>query len=426
MKADLIIKNIDNLITLKGPNRPRVKEEMKEINIINNGIVAIKEDKIIYVGEGELPNNIETDESTVFIDGRGKTVTPGLIDPHTHLVHGGSRENELAMKLNGYGYLDILAAGGGIHSTVKATKEASFEELYEKAKKSLDIMLGFGVTTVEAKSGYGLDDFETEIKQMEVAKKLNEDHPVDIVSTFMGAHAIPSTYKENPRGFIDLIIEKMIPYVKEKNLAKYIDVFCEKGVFSVEESREILKAGQKYGLLAKVHADEIEPLGGAELAAEVGCISAEHLVAASDKGIKKMGEEGVVAVLLPATSFNLQTGKFAKARKMIEEGVAVALSTDYNPGSSPTENMQLVMSFASLIMKLTPEEVITAATINAAAALKLEEEIGSIEIGKKADIVIFDAPNLNYIIYHFGINHTDKVIKNGKLVYKKTNNIIYS
>ncbi|NMB08066.1 MAG: imidazolonepropionase [Tissierellia bacterium] len=424
MKADLIIKNIDNLITLKGPNRPRVKEEMKEINIINNGIVAIKEDKIIYVGEGELPNNIETDESTVFIDGRGKTVTPGLIDPHTHLVHGGSRENELAMKLNGYGYLDILAAGGGIHSTVKATKEASFEELYEKAKKSLDIMLGFGVTTVEAKSGYGLDDFETEIKQMEVAKKLNEDHPVDIVSTFMGAHAIPSTYKENPRGFIDLIIEKMIPYVKEKNLAKYIDVFCEKGVFSVEESREILKAGQKYGLLAKVHADEIEPLGGAELAAEVGCISAEHLVAASDKGIKKMGEEGVVAVLLPATSFNLQTGKFAKARKMIEEGVAVALSTDYNPGSSPTENMQLVMSFASLIMKLTPEEVITAATINAAAALKLEEEIGSIEIGKKADIVIFDAPNLNYIIYHFGINHTDKVVKNGKLVYKKSNKII--
>ena len=424
MRADLIIKNIDNLITLKGPNRPRIKKEMKEVNIINNGIVAIKEDKIIYVGEGELPNNIETDESTIIIDGCGKTVTPGLIDPHTHLVHGGSRENELAMKLNGYGYLDILEAGGGIHSTVKATREASFNKLYEKAKKSLDIMLGFGVTTVEAKSGYGLDDFETEIRQMEVAKKLNEDHPIDIVSTFMAAHAIPPAYKENPRGFIDLIIEKMIPYVKEKDLAKFIDVFCEKGVFSVEESREILEAGKRHGLFLKIHADEIEPLGGAELAADVNCVSAEHLVAASDEGIKRMAAENVVAVLLPATSFNLQSGKFAKARQMIEEGVAVALSTDYNPGSSPTENMQLVMSFASLIMKLTPEEVITAATINAAAALKLEEEIGSIEVGKKADIVIFDAPNLNYIIYHFGINHTDSVIKNGKLVYKKTNNII--
>ena len=424
MRADLIIKNIDNLITLKGPNRPRIKKEMKEVNIINNGVVAIKEDKIIYVGEGELPNNIETDESTIIIDGCGKTVTPGLIDPHTHLVHGGSRENELAMKLNGYGYLDILEAGGGIHSTVKATREASFNKLYEKAKKSLDIMLGFGVTTVEAKSGYGLDDFETEIRQMEVAKKLNEDHPIDIVSTFMAAHAIPPAYKENPRGFIDLIIEKMIPYVKEKDLAKFIDVFCEKGVFSVEESREILEAGKRHGLFLKIHADEIEPLGGAELAADVNCVSAEHLVAASDEGIKRMAAENVVAVLLPATSFNLQSGKFAKARQMIEEGVAVALSTDYNPGSSPTENMQLVMSFASLIMKLTPEEVITAATINAAAALKLEEKIGSIEVGKKADIVIFDAPNLNYIIYHFGINHTDSVIKNGKLVYKKSNNIL--
>lgn len=424
MKADIIIKNIDNLITLKGPNRARVKEEMKEVSVINNGIVAIEDDRIIFVGEGDLPNKIKTDENTLFIDGKGKTVTPGLVDPHTHLVHGGSREHELAMKLKGAGYLEILEAGGGIHSTVKATREASFEELYTKARKSLDIMLGFGVTTVEAKSGYGLDDFDTEIRQMKVAKKLDEDHPIDVVSTFMGAHAIPSNYKENPRGFIDLIIEDMIPEVKNKNLAKFIDVFCEKGVFSVEESREILEAGQRHGLLAKVHADEIEPLGGAELAAQVGCISAEHLVAASDEGIRMMAEEGVVAVLLPATSFNLQLGKFARAKKMIEEGVAVALSTDYNPGSCPTENMQLVMNFASIIMKLTPEEVITAATINGAAALKLEEEIGSIEVGKKADIVVFDAPNLDYIIYHFGINHTDKVLKNGKLVFKKSNNIL--
>lgn len=424
MKLDLVIKNIDNLVTLQGPNRPRVGKEMGEISLIKNGVVGISGNKIVYVGEGELPKDFTTDKNTRFIDGRGKTVTPGLIDPHTHLVHGGSRENELAMKLKGYEYLDILEAGGGIHSTVKSTKEASFEELYNKAKKSLDIMLELGVTTVEAKSGYGLDDFDTEIKQMEVANKLNKEHPVDVVSTFMGAHAIPPAYKDNPRKFIDRIIEEMIPYVKEKNLAKFIDVFCEEGVFTVEESREILEAGKKEGLIPKVHADEIKPLGGAELAADVGCISAEHLIAASDEGIKRLGKEGVVAVLLPATSFNLQMGKYARARRMIEEGVAVALSTDYNPGSSPTENMQLVMSFASLIYKMTPEEVITAATINAAAALKLEEQVGSIEVGKKADLVIFDAPNLEYLMYHFGINHTHKVIKNGRLVYEKRTSII--
>ena len=424
MKADLIIKNIDNLITLKGPNRARVKEEMREIGFIKNGIIATKGDKIIYVGRDELPEDIRTDEKTVFIDGKGKTVTPGLVDSHTHLVHGGSREHELAMKLKGAGYLEILEAGGGIHSTVKATREATFNELYEKAKNSLNTMLGFGVTTVEAKSGYGLDDFDTEIKQMEVAKKLDEDHHVDIVSTFMGAHAIPPSYKDNPRKFIDLIIDEMIPEVEKRKLARFCDVFCEKGVFTVGESREILEAGLKHGLLPKVHADEIESLGGAELAAEVGCITADHLVAASDKGIKMMAEKGVIANLLPATSFNLQIEKFAQAKKMIEEGVAVALSTDYNPGSCPTENMQLVMSFASIIMKLTPEEVITAATINGAASLKLEDEIGSIEIGKKADLVIFDAPNLDYIIYHFGINHTDKVIKSGKLAFEQFNNIV--
>ncbi|MCF6465822.1 imidazolonepropionase [Clostridium sp. Cult2] len=424
MKADIVIKNIDNLITLRGPNRPRVKEEMKEIGLINDGIVAIKGDKIIYVGEGKLPTDINTHENTIFIDGKGKTVTPGLVDSHTHLIHGGSREHELSMKLKGAKYLEILEAGGGIHSTVNSTKEANFVELYDKAKKSLDIMLGFGVTTVEAKSGYGLEDFETEIKQMEVANKLNEDHHVDVVSTFMGAHAIPPKYKDNPRKFIDIIIDEMIPQVADRKLAKFCDVFCEKGVFSVEESREILEAGLKYGLLPKVHADEIEPLGGAELAAEVGCISADHLVAASDKGIKMMAEKGVIANLLPGTSFNLQTGKFAQAKKMIEAGVPIAISTDYNPGSCPTENMQLVMSFASIIMKMTPEEVITAATINGAASLKLEDQVGSLEVGKKADLVIFDSPNLDYIIYHFGINHTDKVIKNGKFAFEKSSNIL--
>lgn len=419
MRATIVINNIANLITLSGANKPRTGEELKDVGILQNGTMALDGDKILYVGVGQLPVDIETDEDTIFIDATGKTVTPGLVDSHTHVVHGGSRENELAMKLKGVPYLEILAAGGGIHSTVSSTRNASFEELYKQAKRSLDTMLSFGITTIEAKSGYGVDDFETELKQLNVAHKLNEDHPIDILSTFMGAHAMPMEYKENPEVFVDIIINEMIPEVSKRHLATFCDVFCEEGVFTIDQSRRILLAAREYGMIPKIHADEIVSLGGAELAAEIGCISADHLIAASDEGIKKMAQAGVIATLLPGTSFNLQVEKFAKARQMIKEGVPVALSTDYNPGSSPTENLQLIMSFAALIMKMTPEEIITGVTINAAAALGLEKSIGSLEIGKKADVVIFDAPNLEYIIYHFGINHTDRVIKNGKLVYEK-------
>lgn len=415
MKVDIVIKNISHLITLNGENKPRVGEKMREIGLIENGILAIKDETIIYVGEGKLPSDMSVDDNTLVIDGTGKTVTPGLIDPHTHIVHGGSRENELDMKLNGAKYLDILKAGGGIHSTVRSTKEASFEELYKKAEKSLDTMLEMGLTTIESKSGYGLDT-ETELKQLRVAKKLNEDHPVDIVSTFLGAHAVPAEYKENVEEFVDIIINEMMPKVQKENLAEFCDVFCEEGVFTIEQSRKILEAGKEYGMRPKMHADEIEPLGGAELAAEVGAISADHLVAASEKGMKMMAERGVIADLLPGTSFNLGMGKFANARKMIEEGVPVALSTDYNPGSCPTENIQLVMSLASLRMKMTPEEVITAVTMNSACSIGRENEIGSLTVGKKADLAIFNSSNISYIIYHFGINHIDKVIKNGTLV----------
>lgn len=419
MKATLVVKNIDNLITLRGENKPRIKEYLKDIGMIKNGIIALDGEKIIYVGEGELPSNIIINEDTIILDGKGKTVSPGLIDSHTHVVHGGSRENELAMKLKGVNYLDILAAGGGIHSTVKATKEASFEELYSQANKSLNTMLEFGVTTVEAKSGYGIEDFETELKQLEVANKLNQDHPIDIVSTFMGAHAIPKNYKDDPEEFVNIIINDMIPEVAKRKLVKFCDVFCEEGVFTIDQSRRILLAAREHKMELKLHADEIEPLGGAELAAEIGCISADHLIAASDTGISNMAEKGVIANLLPGTSFNLQTGKFARARKMVEEGVPIALSTDYNPGSCPTENLQLIMSFGALIYKLTPEEVITAVTINGACALGLEKNVGSLELGKQGDIVIFDSPNLEYILYHFGINHTETVIKKGKIVYRK-------
>jgi len=417
MIADIVIKNISQLVSMIGPNRPRRKEEMSDVGILENGIVAIADGKIIYVGVGNLPEDIQISDDTLIIDGTHKTVTPGLVDPHTHLVHGGSRENELAMKLHGMKYLDILKAGGGIHSTVNSTKEASFNELYDKARKSLNQMLEFGITTVEAKSGYGLDT-KTEIKQLEVANKLNETHPVDVVSTFLGAHAVPPEYKNKPEEFVDLIINEMLPMVSENKLAEFCDVFCEEGVFTIEQSRKILNFAKKLGLLPKLHADEIEPLGGAELAAEVEAISADHLVAASETGMKMMAERGVIADLLPGTSFNLRTDKYANARKMIDLGVPVALSTDYNPGSCPTENIQLIMSFASLIMRMTPEEVFTAVTINSACSVKREDSIGSIEKGKKADIVIFDAPNINYIIYHFGINHVQHVIKNGKIVVK--------
>jgi imidazolonepropionase len=418
MKATLIIKNIGVLATLRGENALRKGIEQGNVNILHNGVLAANGEKIIYVGTGVLPEGISIAENAVIIDAEGKLVTPGLIDSHTHLVHGGSREHELSMKLKGAKYLDILNAGGGIHSTMKATREMSLDDLYNQSRKSLDIMLSYGITTVESKSGYGIEDFDTEIKQLQTAEKLNKEHPIDVIPTFMGAHAIPLKYKDDPEKFVSELVEKMIPEIGRRNLAKFCDVFCEEGVFTIEQSRRILLSARNHGLMLKIHADEIESLGGAELSAELKCISADHLVGASDEGIKLMAREGVIANLLPGTSFNLQSGKHARARYMIDNNLPLAISTDYNPGSCPTENLQLIMSMASIILRMTPEEVLTATTINAACALGLENEIGSIEVGKKADIAIFDVKNLEYLIYHFGINHTDTVIKSGQVVYK--------
>ncbi len=401
----LIIKNAANIITCT--------DSMVD-GIIENGYIIIKDGFIKSIGSGELPTCL-CESGTQIIDAEGKTVTPGLVDCHTHLVHGGSRENELPMKLAGAPYIDILKSGGGILSTVRATREQTKEQLMDKAIKSLNRMLTHGTTTVEAKSGYGLD-FDAEIKCLEAAKELNIAHPVDIVSTYMGAHAIPPEYKGNGKGYLDFMIKDVMPYIIENGLAEYMDVFCEDGVFSVDESEFIMQKAKDMGFKLKIHADEIIPLQGAELAAKMGAVSAEHLLAASDEGIDDMAKARVTAVLLPGTSFYLMTGKFARARKMIEKGVKVALATDYNPGTCPTENLQSIMTFACFGMKLTPLEIIKGMTINAAYAIGRENEIGSIEIGKKADLVIFDCPNLNYLIYHFGINHVDKVIKKGKVV----------
>ncbi|WP_338044813.1 imidazolonepropionase [Paenibacillus lignilyticus] len=413
-RIDLLLTGIGRLVTPIG-NVPRYGGEMKELREITNAAVAIQGGRIALVGsEEDVTNRLQGVEIAQTLDARGYLVTPGLVDPHTHLVHGGSREHELALKRSGVPYLDILAQGGGILSTVQATRASSEQQLYDKAYRSLDIMLLQGVTTVEAKSGYGLT-LEDELKQLRTAKRLNEMHPIDVVSTFMGAHAVPPEYKGRAHDYVDLVCD-MLAEVAQHGLAEFCDVFCEHGVFTVEQSRRILLEGRGLGLLSKIHADEIESLGGTELAGEVGAISAEHLLAASDEGLRMLAANGVIPVLLPGTSFNLGLNKHARARDMIDRfNLPVSLSTDYNPGSCPTESIQLVIMLASLNLKMTPEEILTACTINAANAIGRGDQIGSIEVGKRADITLFDAPNLAYLPYHFGINHAYGVIKNGNV-----------
>jgi imidazolonepropionase len=382
-----------------------------------DGYIGIADGRIIAVGEGNLPEEY-LGPNTKFINATDKTIIPGLVDAHTHLVHGGSREKELSLKLKGVSYLEILKQGGGILSTVASTRKATKEELKIKARKSLDQMLLHGTTTVEAKSGYGLD-FDTEVKCLEVAEELDKEHPIDIIRTYMGAHAIPPEYKGKTDEYMAFMLEKVMPYIAQHKLAEFMDVFCEEGVFLPEEARILMEAGKRLGFKLKIHADEIIPLQGAELAGELMAMSAEHLLAASDEGLKALKNTKVTAVLLPGTSFYLMLGKYADARKMIEMGIRVALATDYNPGSNPTENLQAIMTFACFGMKMQPMEIIKGMTLNAAYAVDRASEIGSIEVGKKADLVILDAPNMDYVVYHYGINHVDSVIKNGKIVVEK-------
>ena len=411
----MIIKNISCLVTCAG-NFPKIKENLKDAGIVDNGYIIVDKDNIVEVGSGDGYKKY-LDCNRPVIDGRGKTVTPGLVDSHTHVVYAGSREKELSMKLKNVKYIDILKAGGGILSTVNSVRKTPMEKIENETKDRLDRMLLHGTTTVESKSGYGLD-FENEMKMLQVNKNLNKKHPMDIVSTYLGAHAIPEEFKDNREGYIDFMINSVIPYVREHNMAEFVDCFCEKGVYTAGEARKILEAGKKAGLKAKIHADEVESASAAELAGEMRAVSAEHLVSASDEGIKSLADNKVVAVLLPTTSFYLMLNKFAPARKMIEEGVIVALATDCNPGTSPTESLQATMTFACFGLKMLPEEIINAMTINGAAAISRESQIGSIEAGKKADITVFNAKSLDYLIYHFGVNAVDTVVKNGEIVVK--------
>ncbi len=399
----LFVKNVGELVTCASKDG---------LGILQNGAVTIEGGQITAVGKtDEL-----TPEGTGWkvIDAEGKPVLPGFIDAHTHFPFGGYRADEFKWRLQGITYEEIMEKGGGIVNTVKATREINFSELKRLSAQRLDSMMTYGVTTVEGKSGYGLN-LETELKQLRVMKELQEEHPLDIAITFLGAHATPPEYKNDPDGYIDYLINDMLPQVAETGMPEFCDVFCDKGAFNINQSRRVLHQAQKLGLSSKIHADEIASIGGAELAADVGAISADHLLKISDEGIKRMKEEGVVGVLLPITAFSLKK-EYAPARKLIDAGVPVALATDFNPGSCYSESIPLLIALSTLYMNMTIEETILGLTKNAAAAIDREDQIGSIEKGKQGDLVILDAPSYTHLAYHISINSVDKVIKKGKLL----------
>jgi imidazolonepropionase len=413
-EMDLIIKNAEELLTLS----PSSNEE-SGLGIIRHGALGISKGRIVWAGKTEeISQKFALGRDGREIDGTRKVVMPGLIDAHTHLIFAGSRENEFEQRIQGFSYQEIAGRGGGILSTVEATRQASFDELLSLGKRRLDRMLSKGVTTVEAKSGYGLS-LRDEMKILKVMQALQESHPIDIVPTFLGAHTVPKEFRQERTRYVDLLTEEMIPQVAQERLAEFCDVFCEEKAFTLEESKKILETGKRYGLKPKIHADQLSAGGGAELAAEVHACSADHLEYASPEGIRKMDEKGVTAVLLPGASFFLSMEKYPPARDMIDQGVAVALATDLNPGSSMTESLPLMMTMGCTMYKLLPKEVIQGTTIHAARSMGREKEIGSLEAGKQADLLILDIPNYRYLPYHFGVDHVEYVIKRGKIVYHR-------
>ncbi len=413
MSADLIVHDIGQLITPHEAATLLKGKSMDRANVFEKAFIAVKDGRILDYGSHDYKRYLAP--HTECVDAGGRLVTPGLIDGHTHVVHGGSRENEFEMKRRGMSYIDILKAGGGILSTVASTREMSEAALMRQAGKSLDIMLAHGVTTVEGKSGYGLEP-ETEIKQLRVQKQLSKTHVVDVVPTYMGAHAVPSEFKDDRKTFLDEMLS-ILPFIHREGLAEYVDVFCEDGAFTLEESAHVLETAKKEGLGLKIHADEMVALGGVELAVSLGASSADHLMAITDHGIAALAGSDVVANVLPSTSFNLGQA-YAPVRKMIDAGVAVALSSDYNPGSAPSENLLFSLNLGAIHMKMTPEEVLNAATANPAYALKRHQEIGRIAKGYRADFVIYDAVNWPYVLYHYAVNHVSDVFKDGRHVIR--------
>jgi imidazolonepropionase len=411
---DTVICHAAQLVCVARAQEPAKRgSAMQELAIVEDGALGIKDGRIAWVGRtDELPPQVA---GTEIIDASGKTVLPGFIDSHTHLIFAGSREAEFEQRLQGKTYQEIAVCGGGINATVLRVRQSSREQLKAETRARLARLLQFGVTTVEVKSGYGLS-YADEIKCLEVVAELNDQGPWELIPTFLGAHAVPPEFRAQRGEYLDLLIQRMLPEIADRHLAEFCDVFCDEGAFTAKETEAIFTQAQKLSFRLKLHADELTSLGGAELAARYGATSADHLLCITEAGIDALAESGTIATLLPGTAFFLGLN-YAPARKMIDRGLAVAIASDCNPGTCPTENLPLVGSMACTQMRMLPAEVVSALTLNAAAGIDRADRLGSLEVGKQADILICDVPDYRQLFYHFGVNHVGCVLKRGRVVY---------
>ncbi len=415
--TELLITGLEEVASPRG-TRPLVGDRQGDVERRRGVEVLCRDGRIAFIGSAEeRRRQLGSAGPVPRLDGGGGTLVPGFVDAHTHLPWAGDRESEFAQRLAGKTYLEIAAAGGGILSTVRATRAASEDVLVANTTQRLDRMLGYGTTTAEVKSGYGLS-LEAEIKQLQAIRRAGEAHALDLVATLLAAHEFPPEHRDNREAWVDAIVQKVVPACAEAQLAKFCDVFCERGVFDVEQSRRVLAAGVEHGLAARLHADEFVDSGGAGLAAEIGAVSADHLVAVTPEGIEAMASAGVTAVLLPGVSFFLMKDDYAPARRLISAGVPVALATDCNPGSCHTESVPFIVQLAVFKMKMSIEECLVGVTLNAACLLGLGEEIGTIEVGKRADLTLLEGPSLLHLGYHLGVNPVRAVVKGGRVVHQ--------